>query len=142
MALDIKELEQLQDLKKNHPPYFEAMMNALSVIVPRNKKYTGTHRDKDLFANFTLTAKILGVTPQQIFKNWMAIKLARILLNDKDYDDENFIDSLRDLANYTLLFMGYLHEINDTEFMRFQKALEDVDLPDLYPVYPPGDPRR
>lgn len=115
MAMTVKELQMMEDLKENHPPYFEAVMSAIAVIVPRNKKYTGTQREKDLFANFNLTAEILGTDTRQVFKNWLAIKLARILLNDQDYADENFVDSLRDLANYALLYVGYLQQPNPAD---------------------------
>lgn len=109
-SLTREEQETLESLKTEHPPYFEALMYAVSVLVDRNHKYTGDELERDVFANFELDAKIQGIPTQETFKQWVAKKTARIMINDKDYGDESFTDSLRDLVNYSLLWIGYIFE--------------------------------
>jgi len=100
----------LNQLKNEHRPYFDALMYAISVLVDRNHKYTGDEEKRDVFANFELDAKIQGIETQETFKQWVAKKTARIMINDKDYGDESFTDSLRDLVNYSLLWIGYIFQ--------------------------------
>jgi len=106
--LEPHELKLLDQLKTEHNPYFKALMYAVSVLVDRNHKYTGEEVGRDVFANFELDAKIQNVETQETFKQWISKKTARTMLNNNDYADESFVDSLRDLANYSLLWIGYI----------------------------------
>ncbi len=109
--LTAEEFGSLLELKEEHEPYFDAMMYAARVIVQRNHKYTGNDKDRDVFANFVLDAQIQNKSVQEIFRQWVSKKTVRIMLNDGDYADESFTDSLRDLANFSLLFIGWLFDI-------------------------------
>lgn len=102
----------MDDLKNQHRPYFEALMYSAGVIINRNEKYTGEETDRDVFANFVLDASIQGVSVSDAFRQWISKKTARVMINDSDYADESFQDSLRDLANYALLWIGYLDTVS------------------------------
>lgn len=103
-----EEFDALVDLKTEHKPFFEAMLFTMGVIVPRNHKYTGSKADRNVFENFILDAKLQGIPVEESFKQWVSKKVTRILLNDGDYADESFVDSLRDLANYAMLWIAWL----------------------------------
>lgn len=103
-----EELHLLWKLKHNSPKYYEALLYSAGIIEQRGKKYTGASWDgSSEFANFLADARIQGVGVRAIFLQWISKKLARIQINQADYADESFLDSIRDLANYALLFLGW-----------------------------------
>ncbi len=112
--LTAEEFDVLVNLKEEHQPYFDAMIYSAGVIVDRNHKYTGDEKDRDVFANFILDAQIQNKSVQEILRQWISKKTARIMLNDGNYEDESFTDSLRDLVNYTLLYIGWLSSLKST----------------------------
>lgn len=127
------EFDALLELKIEHTPYFNALMYVIQVIIPRNQKYTGHAKDRDVFANFILDAQIQNRPVQEIFRQWISKKTARIMLNDGNYSDESFADSLRDLANYSLLYIGWLNELEviNHAFATAAKPIKKDTFPDM-----------
>ncbi len=126
ISLTESESKLMDDLKNQHRCYFEALMYSAGVIIDRNEKYTGKETDRDVFANFVLDARIQGVAVSQVFKQWISKKTARIMINDGNYLDESFQDSLRDLANYALLWIGFLDTVERWEVdLGIEKSIQD-----------------
>ena len=105
--ISTEDASMLSDVFSQHRPYWRALMESASIIVGRNKKYTGEDTERDVFKNFEVDARIQGIPTREAFLQWISKKLARILVNDQDYADEAYTDSIRDLANYTLLLLAY-----------------------------------
>lgn len=103
-----EEFDALVTLKEEHRPFFDAMMYTLGVIVDRNHKYTGHESDRNVFENFINDAELQNVRVEDSFKQWISKKVTRVMLNDGNYSDESFTDSLRDLANYAILWIAWL----------------------------------
>ncbi len=130
-----EEFDSFINLKKEHFPYFNAIIYAMGVIVDRNHKYTGHAIDRNVFENFIQDAEIQGIPVEQSFRQWISKKVARIMLNDGNYADESFSDSLRDLANYALLWIGWLEGrkiiIEEHDFARASEPDMDIGVKDL-----------
>ena len=60
------------------------------------------------FINFEIASEVSGNVVSQVFLMYLSLKLARIRANPQDAVDERFTDSLVDLANYSMLWNGYL----------------------------------
>lgn len=98
--------------KQQYLAYHKACREKMADITTRkNADYTGNSVDP--FANFTACAKIEACTVEQGFVVRMTDKLQRIVTlavhgNEAKVLDEKIEDTLLDLANYCLLFAGYL----------------------------------
>lgn len=125
--LTVNEIKVFDEIKTEHRPYFDALMYAVSVLVDRNHKYTGDEENRDVFANFELDALIQNVEPQEALRQWISKKTARVMLNDKDYSDESFTDSLRDLGNYAFLWIGYILQKNNLNFVDVTAIFDDIE---------------
>ena len=85
------------------------------IAAAKNADYTGI--DPDPFANFTIVERA-GITDTETgFLTRMSDKLARINTFCKkgvlEVSDESIEDTLMDLANYCLLFAGYIKSKKD-----------------------------
>jgi hypothetical protein len=100
-----KEMSVLRKAKYANPYWWRAMVSAAEVMPSRAEKYSGTI---DPYTNFIEVAKILGCKVRDVFIHYVAIKLARAKVSDGDFEDESFMDSLRDLANYAMLWFGWI----------------------------------
>ncbi|WP_287199434.1 nucleotide modification associated domain-containing protein [Pseudoalteromonas sp.] len=82
----------------------------VELMKKKNADYAGG--DSDPFANFKRVGSFKSTTPEQGFFTRMTDKVSRIdsfIANGKlQVKDESVKDTLRDLANYSLLFMAYL----------------------------------
>jgi hypothetical protein len=82
----------------------------ISLSEKKNNDYTGG--DLDPFANFTAVEKLGICTTEQGFLTRMTDKLKRLIGfingNKLQVENESVIDTLQDLANYSILLAGYL----------------------------------
>ena len=76
----------------------------------KNADYTG--KSDDPFANFSSSEVIAGITTEQGFLVRMGDKMARLKSFAQkgvlEVADESFEDTCFDLANYAILFAGYV----------------------------------
>lgn len=91
--------------------FFETeMTDMLELMKKKNADYAGGA--DDIFANFTAVEAFGCLTAEQGFFTRMTDKFSRIssfIKNGKlQVQDETVKDTLRDLSNYSLLFMAYL----------------------------------
>ena len=87
---------------KFHQEFCEKMMQ---ITASKNKDYTGANADP--FANFTAVGDEWTAIG---FYTRMTDKMSRIksFIQKGELEHESVADSLRDLANYSVLFAGYL----------------------------------
>jgi len=91
----------------------------ISLSEKKNNDYTGN--DTDPFSNFTAVEKLGICTTEQGFLTRMTDKLKRTIGfvngNKLQVKSESIIDTLQDLANYSILLAGYLKskETNDSK---------------------------
>lgn len=88
------------------------MMNNVGITKRKNADYTG---GGDPFENFKAVSKY-GVEPADGFITRMVDKISRIktgLTKELQVKDESLRDTLADLANYAMLFDGYMKNITD-----------------------------
>lgn len=104
-VLTNQELTILETAKEIQPWWFRAMMLGAEVIADRKKKYNG---DGDHYGNFASAAAIMAQGVEETFKWYIALKFARVRDHNTDWPDDSFMDGLRDLANYVLLWLGYV----------------------------------
>jgi hypothetical protein len=82
----------------------------------KNEDYTGSV-DGDAFANFTSVEKLGIASTEQGFLTRMMDKMQRVASfvkrGELSVDDEKVEETLSDLANYCILFMGYLRSKKD-----------------------------
>lgn len=96
--------------------YFEFMENETKVMVEiarrKNADYTGI--GKSPFSNFTRVESMGICSTEQGFLCRMSDKMSRIASfvqnGELQVKDESVADTLRDLANYSLLMLGYIKE--------------------------------
>jgi len=91
---------------------FHKKMTDEMLALSRNKNEDYTGKGNDPFANFT-RVELLGIaTTEQGFLTRMMDKMCRINSFAQNgqllVKDESVTDALRDLANYAILFAGYL----------------------------------
>ena len=96
-----------EELLNFHKKFCEEMLITLS---KKNADYTGFN--KDAFVNFT-AVEFLGIArTEQGFLTRMTDKLLRLTTFVKQghlkVNDESVIDTLQDLANYSILLAAYL----------------------------------
>ena len=103
-SLSEEELKILNDAKTANVWWFNAMLDAAKVMPQRRGKYSG---EGDPYTNFLIMEKMLGKPMGEIFRFYQGIKFARLLVSTDDYSDEAGNDTVRDLANYALLELGY-----------------------------------
>lgn len=104
------ETRVLSNAKKSNPWYFRALIRAADVMLDRRIKYSG---DVDPYTNFRTVALMMGMAVMEVFPFYISLKHARIKVNQEDFADESFIDTLRDLANYALLWVGWIIRTSD-----------------------------
>ena len=108
VKLNTEEIDLLWSLKRGSPQFFKALIFAASIIEERGEKYTGQLWDGNSeFDNFIADSRIQDVPVRGIFIQWLSKKFARIMMSRGDYRDESYLDSIRDLANYALLFLRW-----------------------------------
>lgn len=90
--------------KEANPWWFRAMMRAARVMSGRRKKYSGA---SDPFTNFVLTARAKGVAVQEVFRDYLTLKLARHMVDTGDFSDEGATDTDLDMGNYAFLSAGW-----------------------------------
>lgn len=105
-----------QGYLKFHESCCQQLMN---ITAKKNHDYTGDNADP--FANFCLVERAFNVaSAEQGFFTRMTDKLARvgtfISKGTLLVKDENVKDTLLDLANYCILFAGYLESKKTKEF--------------------------
>jgi hypothetical protein len=95
------------------PTVKREIVNLLLLHDRKNQDYSG---GGDPFINFIFTARELGVTPAQVFNFYRAIKTSRLRTLTPDVTaatGESRLDTLRDLALYCLLEIGFATEHTD-----------------------------
>ncbi len=97
----------------------------LEISQKKNEDYTGV--DSDPFANFTAVERNGIATTEQGFLTRMMDKMQRInsyaQRGELSVEDEKVEDTLMDLANYCILFSGYLRSKHDTSTKSERKLL-------------------
>jgi len=95
----------------------------IRITKAKNSDYTGSSPDP--FHNFKLVEEVGVCTTEQGFLTRMSDKFARIVSFTQKGEllvkDESVSDTLKDLANYSILFMGYLED------KRLDKASKDKE---------------
>lgn len=96
--------------KEDYFEFAENFMNEmLEISKKKNADYTGGANDP--FANFK-SVEVLGISTEQGFLTRMMDKMKRIASfvekGELQVKDESVKDTLQDLANYSILFAGYL----------------------------------
>lgn len=110
-VLSTDDLDILALAKQANPWWFRSVIDAATVMGSRVKKYSPGDNP---FINFEIAADIKGDGEADVFLTYLALKLARIRVNQQDYPDESFQDSLIDLANYSLLWCGYNKKLEES----------------------------
>lgn len=104
--LTTEQLQKLRDAKEANPFWFDAVIRCAEVMVPRRGKYAGSQHS---YFNFVDLAKRMSMDIMQVFLFYVNIKLSRIgVTAGKNFEDEKWVDSWIDLANYALLGLGWL----------------------------------
>jgi len=89
----------------------QTMAKMLEISKQKNKDYTGGNSDP--FANFTKVESMGICSTEQGFLTRMTDKLCRITSfvqqGSLEVKDESVEDTLIDLANYSILMLGYLN---------------------------------
>ncbi len=102
---------------KEYIKYHEVITKKMQEVTKKkNADYSGWS-DKDAFANFKMIEKIGVATVEQGFLTRMTDKISRIVSfvknNELKIKEESAEDTLLDLANYCILFSGYLKTKSD-----------------------------
>ena len=99
----------------------EEMVTRFEILSTQNtelirKKNNDYAKTADAFSNFKHCASMAGISVEQVFMVFLAVKYARLqeLLSGKETKNESITDTLSDLSNYALLLSIYLNE-KDTE---------------------------
>ena len=89
----------------------EEMKKLNDIVKQKNHDYTGGG-DKDAFANFKIVETMGIASTEQGFLTRMMDKIMRINTfvqkGELKVQDESVKDTLRDLANYSILLLGYI----------------------------------
>ena len=99
-----EEAEIFSAVKDINPEFFKAMLKGCGLFPARSQKYSQGH---DPYINFRYMASILRCEVGATFKNYIAIKLARALVQAGDFEDETGVDTLVDMGNYAYLWAGW-----------------------------------
>jgi len=80
----------------------------LDLLKKKNNDYA---EDDNCFSNFEYCADKADISVDNVFMVFLAVKLARLkeLLSGKETKNESIIDTLKDMANYAVLFSLYLN---------------------------------
>lgn len=106
----------LDQARASNIHWFNALLSAGQVQANRREKYSGSDlQNDDPFTNFITVACLMKLSVRDVFKFYIAQKVARLMVSDEDYDDERYADTLLDLANYALLAAGWEARDDDTE---------------------------
>lgn len=114
--MDNDALAILEQAKEANPHWFKAMLQCADIMVDRRKKYSGNHHP---MFNFVSLARITGLAIHQVFMFYVGIKIARLSASTEDFQDESAIDCVRDLANYSLIMLGWM--VDDLSFEKIDK---------------------
>ena len=84
----------------------------LDLLKKKNNDYA---EDNNCFSNFEYCADKTDISVENVFMVFLAVKLARLkeLLSGKETKNESIIDTLKDMANYAVLFSIYLNNKED-----------------------------
>lgn len=87
-------------------------MQKISLIERKNNDYA---KSTDAFSNFKYCASMAGITVEQVFMVFLAVKYARLqeLLSGKEAQNESLQDTLLDLSNYSDLLNIYMESKNE-----------------------------
>lgn len=110
----VGKLELTEATKMNKHDYFkfhrECLEKMAKITAAKNADYTGVGTDP--FANFTRVEALGICSTEQGFLTRMVDKIARITSfvqkGELQVKDESVEDTLLDLANYAILFAGYI----------------------------------
>lgn len=113
-----KDIKLVKGSKMTKAEYFEFHQQCIekmsAITKAKNADYTGTGDDP--FANFTRVEALGVCSTEQGFLTRMVDKLARInsfaQKGELQVKDESVEDTLLDLANYAILFAGYIKSKN------------------------------
>jgi len=100
------------------------------ITAAKNADYTGGDSKDDAFANFRMVETFGAATAEQGFATRMTDKLARICTYIRKetllVKDEGVEDTLLDLANYCLLFVGYLQAKKDNDWTALERRKNEL----------------
>ena len=85
----------------------ELYAGKVAIIESKNSDYA---KNDDAFSNFKFCAEFAGISVEQVFRVFIAVKIARLkeLMNGKDAKNEKVEDTLVDLSNYVDLLNCWL----------------------------------
>lgn len=99
---------------KEQELFFDNMVSQMKTIMSKKSKdYAGDDVDTDKLSNFKLAGDICGIGGSLNCLSLIATKVARlgVLLNSKQVpNNESIMDSVLDLANYTVLLAMILDD--------------------------------
>lgn len=126
--------EVLDNAGTSNPYWFKALLGAAKVQADRREKYSGgDFENDDPYTNFITVALLMGLPVREVFKFYIAQKVARLMVSDKDFDDERYQDTLQDLANYALLAAGWEGRNDDAKAIisTIKETLSGLELFDF-----------
>jgi len=109
----MEELRKLESRKQEWLKLHKELTDRMhQITIAKNADYTGSTDDP--FANFR-RVEAMGITTTEVgFLTRMLDKMSRIASFTQNEEllvkDESVEDTLLDLANYSLLFIGYLND--------------------------------
>jgi hypothetical protein len=108
-----KKFERLVDIN----PW---LANVLDQVMDMHlKKAHDYATNENPFVNFEDVAAAVGTTPDVVFRQFIAVKLARLknlLTADKKPNNESIYDTKLDLAVYALLYLAYTLRESDQHY--------------------------
>jgi hypothetical protein len=121
-------LDPLVRARLSNPHWFEALIGAAMIQYNRRAKYSGgDFEEQDGYTNFIRVASLMSISVRRVFRFYIAQKVARIMVSQTDHDDERYLDTLRDLANYALLAAGWEMRSEEDKHQAILKVLVAED---------------
>jgi hypothetical protein len=119
ITLTMEEIHTLQQAKEANPYWFNAVLHAGKIMIPRRVKYAG---QSDPYWNFVDMAYRLGERIMNVFRMYLNIKVSRLTASQSDFEDESQMDTYADAANYALIALGWqLRDCEPDDVIKFDE---------------------
>jgi hypothetical protein len=118
------EARVLQQAKDSNPYWYKALLQASKIQAERRAKYSGEDfQEDDPYTNFIIVASLMGISVSRVFRFYLAQKIARLMVTTGDYQDERYMDTLRDLGNYAFLAAGWETRSEEEQWTAVQQVV-------------------
>ena len=111
-----KEKADIQHVYRVNYPWYSAVLLCARIILSRTPKYAA---DRHPYFAIAKLANDTMRTMEETLLQFISLKYNRIMGSSQDFNDESLVDTVADLANYSLLLLGAM--------------LEKVDIEDVLP---------